>query len=151
MRHRFVPRIAQRRVRNAPAQRSVRHGIHWYNNIITAEVLAKLFARVLGTAGIPLAGLYSAVQRSYTASEGRVVLVLLAKYPLDRLGTILGATFCERFDQTGRAVLHRLRGYRRSAELLTLARRNLSRVGTVLRAARRLAAVPAAAARDNTA
>ena len=29
------------------------------------------------------------------------MLVLLAKYPLDRLGTILGATFCERFDQTG--------------------------------------------------
>lgn len=49
------------------------------------------------------------------------MLVLLAKYPLDRLGTILGATFCERFDQTGRAVLHRLSGYRRSAELLTLA------------------------------
>ena len=84
----------------------------------------------------------------HRASEGRVVLVLLAKYPLDRLGTILGATFCERFDQTGRAVLHRLRGYRRSAELLTLARRNLSRVGAVLRAARRLAAVPAAAVRD---
>ena len=46
----------------------------------------------------------------HRASEGRVVLVLLAKYPLDHLGTILGATFCERFDQTGRAVLHRLRG-----------------------------------------
>jgi hypothetical protein len=52
MRHRFVPRIAQRRVRNAPAWRSVRYCVHRLsNNIITAEVFTKFFARALGTAG----------------------------------------------------------------------------------------------------